>query len=194
MTDRRVKRTRRLLKAALVELLSEQAYESVTIRDLTDRADIGYATFFRHYDSVNDLMLEIFTEFIQDLETYTDRTDEGYFEREGTSLFEHVEENRTLYRSIFESHTFSKKFREHFEALVRGHLDDRSKYISSKEVPIDVAAQHMVSSILGLVNWWLMENTPPSVQQMGKIYELLIIKGTWQTLSSANPTNLPWEV
>ena len=193
MKDRRVRRTHRLLKAALVELLAEVDYEAITIRALTEQADIGYATFFRHYDSIDDVMLEIFAEFIQDLETHKDRTDERYFEREGISIFSHVAENRTLYRSIFESHTFSKKFRQHFEALVRGHIDARSKFIVSKEIPIDVAAQHMVSSILGLTNWWLTTDDPPSVERMGKIYELLIIKGTWQILSSESPIHLPWE-
>ncbi|NCF69861.1 MAG: TetR/AcrR family transcriptional regulator, partial [Chloroflexi bacterium] len=46
-TDRRIRRTRRLLEAALLDLVDEQPYPSITIRDITDRADIGYATFFR---------------------------------------------------------------------------------------------------------------------------------------------------
>ena len=90
-------------------------------------------------------------------------------------------------------HKFLKKFREYFEALVRMHLEARSQYIFSKEIPLDVAAQHMVSSILGLINWWLVENTPLTVEQMGKIYELLIIKGTWQAISSETARDLPWE-
>ena len=39
--DRRVMRTRRLLKQALIELTNEKSYEEITIRDITDQADIG---------------------------------------------------------------------------------------------------------------------------------------------------------
>ena len=67
--DRRVTRTRRLLKQALVDLTSEQTFETITLRDITDRADIGYATFFRHYDGKDELMLEIFTGIIEELES-----------------------------------------------------------------------------------------------------------------------------
>ena len=48
-TDRRVRRTRRALAEALVALASTRPYETITIRDITDRADIGSATVFRHY-------------------------------------------------------------------------------------------------------------------------------------------------
>ena len=46
--DRRVTRTRKLLTEALISLSLEKGYEAVTIRDITDRAGVGYATFFRH--------------------------------------------------------------------------------------------------------------------------------------------------
>jgi AcrR family transcriptional regulator len=46
--DRRVKRTQSALAKALIALTLEKGYDAVTIRDITERADIGYATFFRH--------------------------------------------------------------------------------------------------------------------------------------------------
>ena len=65
--DRRVLRTRRLLKQALIDRAEDKTFEEITIRDITDHADIGYATFFRHYDGKEDLMLEIFTSIIEEL-------------------------------------------------------------------------------------------------------------------------------
>src|SRR5205809_797707 len=49
LQDRRVRRTQQLLAEALIALTLEKGYEAVTIRDITKRADVGYATFFRHY-------------------------------------------------------------------------------------------------------------------------------------------------
>ncbi|NJO83194.1 MAG: helix-turn-helix transcriptional regulator [Blastochloris sp.] len=66
--DRRITRTRRLLSQALVELVNQQRYENITIRDITDRADIGYATFFRHYESKDALMLDVVTNIVSELE------------------------------------------------------------------------------------------------------------------------------
>ena len=44
--DRRIKRTQKLLQEALIELTLEKGFDDVTIRDITERADVGYTTFF----------------------------------------------------------------------------------------------------------------------------------------------------
>src|SRR5712692_9638686 len=54
--DRRVKRTQQMLARALIALTLEKGYEAVTIRDITERADIGYAPFFRHYHAKDELL------------------------------------------------------------------------------------------------------------------------------------------
>src|SRR5689334_4808121 len=56
-SDRRIVRTRNLLAQALVALTLEKNYDAVTIREITDRAEIGYATFFRHYPDKDALLL-----------------------------------------------------------------------------------------------------------------------------------------
>src|SRR5437762_14310178 len=61
--DRRVRRTQHLLARALIALTLEKGYEAVTIRDITERADLGYATFFRHYHDEDEL-LEAFLEVV----------------------------------------------------------------------------------------------------------------------------------
>jgi AcrR family transcriptional regulator len=182
--DRRIARTRRLLKAALIELIDEQAYEKITIRDITDRADIGYATFFRHYDGVDDLMLEIFSGIIEELESLPGTHGEDYFEQEGYQLFEHVAKNRSLYRGILDSHTFTRKLQVHIRNNVQKHLDSHAEEITSPQIPMEIAAQHMVSSLLGLIDWWLTENAPYSLERMAMIYDRLIIQATWDVLRS----------
>jgi len=190
--DRRVVRTRRLLKQALVDLTSERDYEKITIRDITDRADIGYATFFRHYYGKDDLMLEILTNIITELESLSDKHGEKYFEQEGYLIFEHVSKNRPLYRSILDSHTFTKKLREHLKKMVQTHLSSHAQQISQPAIPIEIAAQHMVSSLLGLIDWWINQKQPYSIDQMATIYERLIIQATWHALGKDNPMSLPW--
>src|SRR5947209_15621162 len=59
MQDRRVKRTQQLLAKALIARTLEKGYEAVTIRDITERADIGYATFFRHYHHKDELLQDV---------------------------------------------------------------------------------------------------------------------------------------
>jgi AcrR family transcriptional regulator len=191
--DRRVLRTRRLLKQALIELTAEKTYEEITIRDITDQADIGYATFFRHYDGKDDLMLEIFTETIEEIESLPAEHGERYFEQEGYLLFAHVSENQSLYRSILDSQNFTRKFRQHTKKMVQVHMEAHVQNISTPSFPVEIAAQHMVSSLVGLIDWWLEDDLSTEIERMAMIYERLIIQATWHALDSDNLMKLPWE-
>src|SRR5437870_12231130 len=57
--DRRIRRTQHLLAKALIALTLKKGYEAVTIRDITEHADIGYATFFRHYHDKDELLKDV---------------------------------------------------------------------------------------------------------------------------------------
>ena len=47
--DPRVKRTRNLILAAFEQLLAEQGFESISVQDVTDKAEINRATFYAHF-------------------------------------------------------------------------------------------------------------------------------------------------
>ena len=47
--DPRVKRTRKYLEQAFIELLTEKGFQSVTVQDITERAEVNRATFYAHF-------------------------------------------------------------------------------------------------------------------------------------------------
>ena len=54
--DPRVKRTRKLLERAFMELMSEKGFQSITIQDVTERATVNRATFYAHFEDKFDLL------------------------------------------------------------------------------------------------------------------------------------------
>ena len=95
--DRRIERTQQLLTDALVSLILEKGYEAVTIKDITERADVAYVTFFRHYDSKADLLTRRLAEELQGLRARIEAAAqaEQAEQREvlaGQFIFEHVQE------------------------------------------------------------------------------------------------------
>lgn len=54
--DRRVQRTERLLREALVSLIREKGFEGLSVQQIIDRADVGRATFYAHFDNKDDLV------------------------------------------------------------------------------------------------------------------------------------------
>lgn len=60
--DRRVRRTQRQLREALVSLILERGWDAVTVRDVTERADVGRSTFYVHYADKEALLVSGFDE------------------------------------------------------------------------------------------------------------------------------------
>ena len=54
--DPRVKRTRKLLEKAFMELMVEKGFQSITIQDVTERATVNRATFYAHFEDKFDLL------------------------------------------------------------------------------------------------------------------------------------------
>lgn len=54
--DRRVQKTRKLLQDALIELVAEKGYDSVTIREILDKANVGRSTFYAHFQDKDQLL------------------------------------------------------------------------------------------------------------------------------------------
>jgi AcrR family transcriptional regulator len=54
--DPRIKRTRKLLTQAFVDLMHEKGFQSITVQDIADRAEVNRATFYAHYEDKYDLL------------------------------------------------------------------------------------------------------------------------------------------
>ncbi|MEU4313779.1 TetR/AcrR family transcriptional regulator [Nocardia sp. NPDC024068] len=63
--DRRVRRTRDALHAALIGLMMERAYDRITVSDVIERANIGRSTFYAHYRDKDELLVVSCTEFLR---------------------------------------------------------------------------------------------------------------------------------
>src|SRR3954462_7909082 len=99
--DRRVKRTQHLLARALIALTLEKGYEAVTIRDITEKADIGYATFFRHYRDKDDLLEDILDVVLDELQQLLATTQPAADPTQvGTLVFRYVREHSEVVRVL----------------------------------------------------------------------------------------------
>jgi AcrR family transcriptional regulator len=176
--DLRIQRTRRRLGRAMIELTLERGYDAVTIRDLTDRAGIGYATFFRHYPDkealLRDLLDEVIDGLMERLEPVSADDDPA---RTGTTVFRHAKANAPLYRVLLASQRSVDLLGRAMEVGVRA-IDSSFTDRPGSIVPLEIAAQHIIRSFLALIEWWLMHDMPYPPETMGRIYRTLIMDPT----------------
>src|SRR5262249_39480931 len=140
MQDRRVKRTQKALARALIGLTLEKGYAAITIRDITDRAEVGYATFFRHYrdkgallKDVLDVVLDELTGLLQAPMSDTNHA------ATGTLIFSYVREHSEVVRVLLSSRESSTMVRRMIEAGTQSVFSQNAP-LPGGQVPSEIAA------------------------------------------------------
>jgi AcrR family transcriptional regulator len=191
-TDPRVRRTRRILRDALVSLILEKDYASISIKEVTDRAEVAYITFFRRYESLDQLLMEVLDEGLAELmtrvETLAKQSETSGLETEGRLIFEYIREKSDLFRILLRSQSVTrvrKKVIRNIAAIFQKSCTSLAR--SGNEMTVAILSNHISTSLLSLIEWWLDNNMKPTPAQMGMVYKNLIIDstvGTVKTLST----------
>lgn len=198
--DRRVRRTHRLLGKALLDLILEQDYDSITITDITNRADLNRATFYLHFGSKEELLIatleERFDELVQEMETHNPSQQTWETLDSERLIFEHVAEHAAMYRVLigeggvgyvahriisYIAHEVAKEIRAEKPTAV------------AEPIPIDIIAQHVAGSTYALLCWWLANDMPYTPTEMALMAQKMCFHGTMWALIDMQVISEPLE-
>src|SRR5436309_6613409 len=135
--DRRVRRTQHLLARALIALTLEKGYDAVTIRDITERADIGYATFFRHYHHKDALLQEVLEVVLAELKNLLPTAPDADAIAIGTTLFHYVQENSNIIRVLLSSRSSTSLVQYIIDITTQDVLNENTS-LEGSAVPIEI--------------------------------------------------------
>lgn len=74
-TDRRVVKTKKLILDTVMDLLSEKRLQDITVKEVTDLANIDRKTFYNHYGSIYEIVEEQEDKFIEYVVSMLDKND-----------------------------------------------------------------------------------------------------------------------
>ncbi|MCD6425141.1 MAG: TetR/AcrR family transcriptional regulator [Anaerolineales bacterium] len=188
--DKRILRTQKLLGDALIAEAQEKGYRNITIQDVTKRADIGYRTYFRHYNGLDELLVSIAQDKLDDLFKILNLSQMGelaanpeqYFLQIGHTLFQHVEDNQVNIRFLLLDEGMGFVFDPVMKRATQ-RLEDFLSKLPQENIPASLAASHIISSAFSLISWWLENDLTPSSQEMGEIFFELVTKPIWQVMT-----------
>ena len=102
--DRRIRKTKKALRAALVRLLSRKSVAEITIKELTEEADVHRGTFYHHYRDAFDLKEQLEQEIRQELQQVLDSVSDSQMAQGPYPLLvralSYLEENRDVARML----------------------------------------------------------------------------------------------
>ncbi len=170
--DLRVKRSQKFLRDALIDLIEERGFDSLTVGEITERALVSRATFYRLYQDKYDLVEQIYAEATQALLAAVSEPTTEHPPKIWVRFFEHIAEYEQLYRALLGrkgSPWFVLKMRASLVELVKQYEQvpfiqavKRPATPFSEEYSRDVIATLFVEPLTG----WLEHGRPCSAQEM----------------------------
>lgn len=181
--DRRKIRTRKMLHDAIISLIIERDFDSLTIEDITNRADLRRATFYLHYKTKEELLIdalqETFDELVREMEPLitTDNLAGKTQVETYAVMFRHAGKNSSLYRVILNGRggtTIARNIR----AYLAGHIEKALRALpQSSSVPAPILSNYMAGAELSLITWWLDNGQPYPAEEMAAILQRLTLHG-----------------
>lgn len=158
----RVRRTRKLLRQALVELIEEHGFERLTVGEITERAMVSRAAFYRNYRDKYHLVEQIFDEAMGALLGSMNEGEEKEPLERWVAFFEHIAQYQRLYAALLGrkgSPWFAIRMQSSLSTMVTEHLQ------------ASPPSNGLVSTLLGAmfvqaITWWLDKGMPSSPREI----------------------------
>jgi AcrR family transcriptional regulator len=184
--DRRVERTQQLLRGALVSLIEEQGFEALTVQDIINRANVGRATFYAHFDNKEDLLVSGFDglraalkELQRQARTRASSSDERLFAFTH-EMFAHIAEYRKVFRAMVGKRSgalVQQLLQKIIVDLVRDDLTAVVGRPSEKSATTEAVVQFVTGGFFGLAMLWAAGKLPLSVEEVNTLFRRLAMPG-----------------
>ena len=172
--DPRIIRTKRMFKVALTSLLQENNdLSKVTVQKLAERAELNRATFYLHYQDIEDLMEQMVNEVLGELSQKISLVSEEN-QPPIVPFLEHLYEHAALFKVMLENKDFRFRLFDIIKDIVSVRREKRRAKENSSQVPIEI----IVSSTFGIVSWWIQEGTPYSPNYLAKQINIMFKRNT----------------
>lgn len=175
----RLRRTQKLLREALIELIEEKGFEALTVGEIAERAMVSRAAFYRNYQDKYDLVEQIFAEAMDALFSAVGELGHEHPPRIWVRFFEHIAEYERLYRALLGpkgSPWFVRKMRTSMLELVKAHgpLPEGLANAGKSPFPDEMVPDLVATMIVEAITWWLEQDRRYPPQEMASRCALLI--------------------
>lgn len=172
--DRRIRRTQKLLKESLVELMSEKAFKDITIKDITERADLNRGTFYLHYSDTYGLLMamenDVLTDFQEMINNYLEAETESNMMSMLLPIVHYIVENEEICKNLFENNA-SNQFHTKFKTLIHknGSVLIERLFPACKSSESEYFFEFVTYGLIGILKKWLDGGMVQTEEEIARI-------------------------
>ncbi|MDF2567246.1 MAG: TetR/AcrR family transcriptional regulator [Oscillospiraceae bacterium] len=176
--DRRVRKTKAILRKTLTKLLMEKDLKDISVLELTDAADINRGTFYLHYKDIYDLFEQIEQETLEDFLNIIVRykqLDSPVWTAVMLDLFKYISANADIFIAVL--NTKESNFLTDVIEISRPKTKQEwhKLFSTGKEEYYEYYYDFFTFGCIALVRSWFMKGMPESCEQMAELIEKLML-------------------
>ena len=181
--DRRVRRTKKLLTQALTQLLQEKQINEITVKELTDLADMNRGTFYLYYKDMFDMLEKIEDGMFEALDAIVSLHEHDDVSQQTKpillDLFRFIEDNQEMCRVLLSPHG-DMNFLHRLNEVVREKCLKAWPNIRKEkgEADFDYHYSFVVFGCAGIIRAWVNRNCPESAEKMAEMAYGMILRGS----------------
>ena len=167
--DRRIQKSRKVIMDALIALLGEKDFDKITINEIADYANVNRGTVYCHFTDKFDLLDQCVQNSLDQLgSSCTTLSSCKYMEDTITYTFEYMEKNAGLYRTLLKQ-SGAYSFHSRLMSMLLQRFDEQIDMDrTGLNVKKDILIQFVVSAIVGVAEWWFMNDMPYPPKDMSQ--------------------------
>ena len=180
-TDRRVLRTKKNIRQAFLHLLSEKSLSQITVKELSNLADINRKTFYMYYSNIEDIFAELEDELVLKLVHVFEKE---LFQKEmfdSYSFFENlnhtIQEDIDLYRILNHSDLLPHLIQRAKNALIEVFFRKYNISADSDNERYILYAEYAASGILSMYTKWFSRDFHMSLEELTRIAAEITLYG-----------------
>lgn len=179
--DRRVARTKKAIKNAFAELMSEKEISEITVKDIAETADVNRKIFYNYYNSVYDIVNEIENELVLAFDNVLSNID---FKQEMKNPYGIFEKLTGVINQDFDFYSRLMKMNHNANLMQKLYvaLKDRMKasFLSQTEIEepqLDIVVNYMISGMLSVYQSWFNSDRAESIEELSKTVSIMTFSG-----------------
>ena len=183
--DRRVRRTRESLHKALISLTLEKNYDSITVQDVLDRADVGRSTFYTHFQSMEELLISGTQELRRTLNAALENQRKSTKRHESViafsgAMFDHAYGYRNVYFALLNTGAWTivrQQLQDVLEEMIRRECKAEIAKLktANSDVPVDLFVHYLTSAFFTVLIWWMDRRSRLTPSQIDEVFRSLVL-------------------
>lgn len=170
--NQRVAISKRLLKDGVMRLLTKKHIDDISVSELCKESQINRTTFYRHYQSPHDVLMDIELDLVKEFcEIPTPFDNVEYLRKHVARMCHFLYDNKEIVK-LFISNNMDRDFTDIFQNLADDFLGSRTivyKGHSADENTIRLMSTFFASGGYALIRQWLMEEIPKTPDEIANL-------------------------